>query len=153
MTAQVQKAGMVLGLGSVTSAAAIATRQITHSMTLALGVAALVAVTTLVGIIVAIRTERSKEVAEASERRRLAKRATAGGPLSWLIPKHTAEMRQAALGYRVALSMHPAEHEHAAAEHEDKHEPPDDAQDAPSIPPQRTNGAKPPSGGTGSSPA
>lgn len=147
MTAKAQRVGTVLGLGSVTSGAAIVTKEITHSLTLALGVAALVAVATLVGIIFVIRAERCKELAEAYEQRRLAKRATAGILLSLLSPKQAAEMRKAALGYR-RVCIHPADHEHAAPDHE--HATPDGPRETPPIPPQRvTNGA----GGTGSSSA
>ena len=155
MTAQAQRVGTVLGLGSVTSGAAIVTKEITHSLTLALGVAALVAVATLVGIIFVIRAERCKELAEAYEQRRLAKRATAGILLSLLSPKQAAEMRKAALGYREVVCMYPADHKHAAPDHEHtaadhEHTAPDGPRETPSIPPQRvTNGA----GGTGSSSA
>lgn len=142
VAAQTQRVMTVVGLGSVTSTAAIVTKASTHSVALALGVAAIVALVSLAGVIVAIRTEQSKELAEAHEQRRLVNRATSGWLWALLAPKNADVIRKAALEYRKEVCMHPGEHQHSASNGADRTGagPTSAEPTAASVPPQRLNG-------------
>src|SRR5579862_3179592 len=97
---QAQHVSVVLSLGPITSAAAIIIKTTMHSTPLALGVAAIVGVTMLFAILILARTENCKELAEAYERKRLAKRATSTLLFGYFSSKETKAVREAARRYQ-----------------------------------------------------